>query len=103
MSGVLVATCMQPTIPVFTAMIGVTLGLEPGSCQKFMGILLAVGGSVCMVRVLADMLYKRHIRLYAAFVANRPHICYQSNIASLLLQGSCITELGMHLSCFTSP
>lgn len=49
MSGVLVATCMQPTIPVFTAMIGVTLGLEPGSCQKFMGILLAVGGSVCMV------------------------------------------------------
>lgn len=49
MSGVLVATCMQPTIPVFTAMIAVTMGLEPGSYQKFLGILLAVGGSICMV------------------------------------------------------
>ena len=51
MSGVVVATCMQPTIPVFTAMLAVTMGLEPGSCQKFLGIMLAVGGSICMVRL----------------------------------------------------
>lgn len=50
LSGVLVATCMQPTIPVFTAMIAVCLGLESGSVQKFLGIGLAVAGSVSMVR-----------------------------------------------------
>ena len=50
MSGVVVATCMQPTIPVFTAMIAVMLNLEAGSLQKFVGIVLAVGGSICMVR-----------------------------------------------------
>ncbi|KAK9828607.1 hypothetical protein WJX72_001011 [[Myrmecia] bisecta] len=49
LSGVVVATCMQPTIPVFTAMIAVMLQLEQGSLQKFLGIGLAVGGSVCMV------------------------------------------------------
>ena len=49
MSGVVVATCMQPTIPVFTAMIAVMLGLEAGSWQKAGGIVLAVGGSICMV------------------------------------------------------
>ena len=49
MSGVVVATCMQPTIPVFTAMIAVMLNLEAGSLQKFVGIVLAVGGSICMV------------------------------------------------------
>ena len=53
MSGVVVATCMQPTIPVFTAMIGVMLNLEAGSMQKFAGIGLAVGGSICMVRPLS--------------------------------------------------
>jgi len=49
MSGVVVATCMQPTIPVFTAAIAVMLNLEAGSLQKFIGIVLAVGGSICMV------------------------------------------------------
>jgi drug/metabolite transporter (DMT)-like permease len=49
MSGVVVATCMQPTIPVFTAMIAVMVGLEAGSLQKFVGIVLAVAGSICMV------------------------------------------------------
>ncbi|KAL0029246.1 hypothetical protein WJX79_005217 [Trebouxia sp. C0005] len=49
LSGVLVATCMQPTIPVFTAMIAVCLRLEAGSIQKFLGIGLAVAGSVSMV------------------------------------------------------
>ena len=49
LSGVVVATCMQPTIPVFTAAIAVALHLEAGSAQKFAGIGLAVGGSICMV------------------------------------------------------
>ncbi|DBB00703.1 TPA: hypothetical protein ACH3X3_002373 [Trebouxia sp. C0006] len=49
LSGVLVATCMQPTIPVFTAMIAVCLRLEAGSIQKVLGIGLAVAGSVSMV------------------------------------------------------
>ncbi len=50
MSGVVVATCMQPIIPVFTAMLAVALKLEAGSVQKFAGIGIAVGGSLCMVR-----------------------------------------------------
>ena len=50
LSGVVVATCMQPTIPVFTAMLAVMLQQETGSWQKFGGIGLAVGGSMCMVR-----------------------------------------------------
>ena len=49
LSGVLVATCMQPTIPVFTAMLAVCLRLESGSVQKFFGIGLAVLGSMSMV------------------------------------------------------
>lgn len=49
LSGVVVATCMQPTIPVFTAMLAVMLQQESGSWQKFGGIGLAVGGSMCMV------------------------------------------------------
>ena len=49
LSGVLVATCMQPTIPVFTAMLAVCLRLESGSVQKFCGIGLAVLGSISMV------------------------------------------------------
>ena len=50
LSGVLVATCMQPTIPVFTAMLAVLLKLESGSIQKFLGIGMAVVGSMSMVR-----------------------------------------------------
>lgn len=49
MSGVMLATCMQPSIPVITALLGVVLGLEAGSVQKFVGILVAVAGSICMV------------------------------------------------------
>ena len=49
LSGVVVATCMQPTIPVFTAAIAVMLHLEARSAQKLAGIGLAVGGSICMV------------------------------------------------------
>ena len=50
LSGVLVATCMQPAIPVFTAMLAVLLRYETGSWQKAGGIAAAVAGSVCMVR-----------------------------------------------------
>ena len=49
MAGVLIATCMQPSIPVITACLGVVLGLEAGSMSKFLGILTAVAGSICMV------------------------------------------------------
>lgn len=49
MSGVMLATCMQPSIPVITVLLGVLFGLEAGSLQKFAGILLAVAGAVCMV------------------------------------------------------
>ena len=52
LSGVVVATCMQPAIPVFTAVLALMLGTEAGSLRKFMGIAMAVGGSVCMVRGL---------------------------------------------------
>ena len=72
MSGVVVATCMQPTIPVFTAMIAVALKLETGSVQKFAGIGIAVGGSLCMVRLPPTMIVTILCPLYRAFG------CYQS-------------------------
>lgn len=49
LSGVVVATCIQPTIPVFTALLALMMGTEQGSVQKFAGIALAVGGSISMV------------------------------------------------------
>lgn len=49
LSGVVVATCIQPVIPVLTAAIAVSMGMESGSMQKFVGIGLAVAGSVAMV------------------------------------------------------
>ena len=51
LSGVVVAACMQPTVPVFTALIAVMLKLEAGSMQKACGIALAVAGSISMVSV----------------------------------------------------
>lgn len=60
LSGVLVATCMQPTIPVFTAMLAVLLKLEAGSVQKFAGIGLAVLGSMSMVRSASPFCFCRH-------------------------------------------
>ncbi len=50
LSGVVVATCMQPVIPVFTAVLGISLQLEAGNPQKLAGIGMAVGGAICMVR-----------------------------------------------------
>ena len=49
LSGVVVATCMQPAIPVFTILLGVLFKLETASAQKIFGIVLAVSGAVCMV------------------------------------------------------
>ena len=49
LSGVVVATCMQPAIPVFTVLLGVLLKMETASVQKVVGIIMAVSGAVCMV------------------------------------------------------
>lgn len=49
LSGVAAASCMQPAIPVFTALMGIGLGMEAASPQKLAGIALAATGAVCMV------------------------------------------------------
>lgn len=49
LSGVVVATCIQPAIPVLTALLGVGLGLEGASPRKLAGIALSVLGAVAMV------------------------------------------------------
>lgn len=49
MAGVLMASCVQPSVPVFTVMIGVVLGVEKGSMRKVIGIMFAVVGAVSMV------------------------------------------------------
>lgn len=49
LSGVVVATCIQPAIPVFTAMLGISLQMESAHPQKLLGIGLAVAGAICMV------------------------------------------------------
>ena len=49
MSGVLIASCIQPTIPVFTVLMGILLKMETAHPQKLIGILFAVLGAICMV------------------------------------------------------
>uniref|UniRef100_A0A061RX60 WAT1-related protein n=1 Tax=Tetraselmis sp. GSL018 TaxID=582737 RepID=A0A061RX60_9CHLO len=49
LSGVVVATCMQPSIPVFTAGFALVLRMEPYSSTKVFGIFLAAAGATCMV------------------------------------------------------
>jgi drug/metabolite transporter (DMT)-like permease len=49
LSGVTIATCIQPAIPVFTALLGVALQMESAHPQKLLGIAMAVAGSICMV------------------------------------------------------
>lgn len=49
MAGVLMASCIQPSVPVFTVMLALFLGSETGSARKMVGILLAVLGAMCMV------------------------------------------------------
>jgi len=49
LSGVVVASCIQPAIPVFTVLLGIVLKMESAHPQKLVGILLAVLGAVCMV------------------------------------------------------
>ena len=49
LSGVVIATCMQPAIPVFTVMLGVLLKMESANLQKLTGVIFAVMGAVCMV------------------------------------------------------
>lgn len=53
-SGALVASCMQPAIPVFTHILAVAARYESTSLQKGAGILLAVAGAVSMVMRSAD-------------------------------------------------
>ncbi|GMH40336.1 hypothetical protein BSKO_08240 [Bryopsis sp. KO-2023] len=49
MSGVVMATCMQPGIPVFTVALAVALKMEYASWRKFVGIGFACLGAFCMV------------------------------------------------------
>ena len=49
LSGVVVATCIQPTIPVFTVLLGIMLQMESAHFRKLAGIGLAVIGAVSMV------------------------------------------------------
>lgn len=49
LSGVVIATCMQPAIPVFTAALAITLGKETPSVSKSIGILAASAGAICMI------------------------------------------------------
>ncbi len=49
LSGVTVATCFQPAIPVFTVLLGILLQMETASPQKLVGVILAVSGAICMV------------------------------------------------------
>ncbi|CAD7703401.1 unnamed protein product [Ostreobium quekettii] len=49
MSGVVVACCMQPVIPVLTAALAVGMGKEEPSVRKLSGIFLASSGAVLMV------------------------------------------------------
>lgn len=49
LSGVTVATCMQPAIPVFTVLLSIGFHMEQGNPRKLAGIGLAVAGAICMV------------------------------------------------------
>ncbi|RMZ56137.1 hypothetical protein APUTEX25_004561, partial [Auxenochlorella protothecoides] len=49
LSGVVVATCIQPAIPVFTALLGIALRQEAANPRKLAGIWLSVLGATAMV------------------------------------------------------
>jgi drug/metabolite transporter (DMT)-like permease len=49
LSGVVAAACMQPAIPVFTAMLSIALRAEAASPHKVLGIALAAAGAVVMI------------------------------------------------------
>uniref|UniRef100_A0A1D2AES2 WAT1-related protein n=1 Tax=Auxenochlorella protothecoides TaxID=3075 RepID=A0A1D2AES2_AUXPR len=49
LSGVVVATCIQPAIPVFTALLGIALRQEAANPRKLAGIGLSVLGATAMV------------------------------------------------------
>ena len=88
MSGVVVATCMQPTIPVFTAMIAVLLNLEAGSLQKFIGIALAVSGSICMVSFLIMASFGALYLSYSNLFSTLATVCSPMGCQVTCLMGS---------------
>jgi drug/metabolite transporter (DMT)-like permease len=49
LSGVMMASCIQPSVPVFTVLIGILLRLESSHPKKILGIFMAVGGAIAMV------------------------------------------------------
>ena len=49
LSGVVVATCIQPAIPVFTALLSISLRQEAANPRKLVGIALSVLGATAMV------------------------------------------------------
>lgn len=49
LSGVIIATCMQPTIPAYTMAFALCLGLETSSTRKLLGIFVACIGAATMV------------------------------------------------------
>lgn len=49
LSGVVLATCIQPVIPVLTALLSIVLGAETARPAKLVGIALSVAGAICMV------------------------------------------------------
>ncbi|KFM28038.1 hypothetical protein F751_6713 [Auxenochlorella protothecoides] len=51
LSGVVVATCIQPAIPVFTALLGIALRQEAANPRKLAGIWLSVLGATAMAYV----------------------------------------------------
>lgn len=49
LSGVVVATCIQPAIPVFTALLSISMRQEAANPRKLVGITLSVLGATAMV------------------------------------------------------
>lgn len=52
-AGALLASCLQPAIPTFTHVLAVALGLERCTWMGSAGVVMAMLGAACMVRVAA--------------------------------------------------
>lgn len=69
LSGVIVASCMQPAIPVFTVLLGILLQMETANPQKLSGISLAVAGAICMVGLHMVKLIEFGLPKYCTFLS----------------------------------
>lgn len=95
LSGVVVASCMQPAIPVFTVLLTIALRMESASPQKLAGIALAVAGAVAMV--LGGLVHATPVGTAAAAAAAAAG---GGRLSSMATGNCCLLVNTMAMACY---